>query len=50
MRIILYHTNPLQFGGIDTFDYNFCKKIKKYHDVIFMYKDGNAEGIKRIKV
>lgn len=49
IKIILYHTNPLQFGGIDTFDYNFCKKIKKYHDVIFMYKDGNAEGIKRIK-
>ena len=28
-KIILYHTNPLQFGGIDTFDYNFCKKMKK---------------------
>ena len=32
MKIILYHSNPLKFGGVDTFNYNFCKALKnKYH-------------------
>lgn len=49
IKIILYHSDPLKFGGIDTFDYNFCKKMKKYHEIIFMYRNGNKDSIKRIK-
>lgn len=28
-NIILYHNNLLKFGGVDTFVYNFTKKLKK---------------------
>ena len=48
-KIILYHTNPLQFGGIDTFDYNFCKKMSDKYNILFLYKDGNLETINRLK-
>lgn len=48
-KIILYHTNPLQFGGVDTFDYNFCKKMKDKYDITFLYKDGVKSTIDRLK-
>ena len=48
-KIILYHTNPLEFGGVDTFDYNFCKKMKNKYDITFLYKFGNEETIKRLE-
>lgn len=49
MKLIIYHTNPLQFGGIDTFDYNFCKKLRDKFDITFLYKQGNLETIDRLK-
>ena len=48
-KIILYHTNPLKFGGIDTFDYNFCKKLSNKYDILFLYRDGNLTTINRLK-
>lgn len=48
-KIILYHTNPLEFGGVDTFDYNFCKKLKDKYDITFVYKYGNEKTIKRLE-
>ena len=36
-KIVLYHTNPLKFGGIDTFDYNFCKKMRDKYNILFLY-------------
>ena len=48
-KIILYHTNPLRFGGIDTFDYNFCKQMSDKYNILFLYKDGNLETINRLK-
>lgn len=49
MDVILYQSNPLQFGGIDTFVYNFCNKLKDKIDITFLYKKGNLETINRIK-
>lgn len=49
MKLIIYNTNPLQFGGIDTFDYNFCKKLRDKFDITFLYKQGNLETIDRLK-
>lgn len=49
MKIILYHSNPLKFGGVDTFDYNFCKALKNKYHLIFLYKEGNIDTINRIK-
>lgn len=48
-KIILYHTNPLKFGGVDTFDYNFCKKLQNQYEILFLYKEGNQDTINRLK-
>lgn len=48
-KIILYHSNPCAFGGIDTFDYNFCKKMKDKYDITFLYKEGIKTTIDRLK-
>ena len=48
-KIILYHSNPLKFGGVDTFDYNFCKKLKDKYDITFLYKEGIKSTIDRLK-
>lgn len=48
-KIILYHSNPCKFGGIDTFDYNFCKKMKDKYDITFLYKEGVQSTIDRLK-
>lgn len=48
-KIILYHSNPLRFGGVDTFDYNFCKKLKDKYDITFLYKEGVKSTIDRLK-
>ena len=48
-KIILYHSNPLEFGGVDTFDYNFCKSLKDKYDITFLYKDGVKSTIDRLK-
>lgn len=47
-KIILYHSNPLKFGGVDTFDYNFCKRMQKKYEIIFLYKEGEASTIDRL--
>lgn len=48
-KIILYHSNPLKFGGVDTFDYNFCKRLKDMYDITFLYKEGVKSTIDRLK-
>lgn len=48
-KIILYHSNPLKFGGVDTFDYNFCKRLKDKYDITFLYKEGVKSTIDRLK-
>ena len=47
-NIILYHNNLLKFGGVDTFAYNFVKKMSKFYDILFLYTTANAENLKRI--
>ena len=47
--IILYHNNLLKFGGVDTFVYNFIKKMSKYYDILFLYTTANQENLERIK-
>lgn len=48
-KIVLYHNNLLKFGGVDTFVYNFIKKMSKYYDILFLYTIANTENLKRIK-
>ena len=48
-RIILYHNNLLKFGGVDTFVYNFVKRMSKFYDILFLYTIANTENLERIK-
>lgn len=48
-RIILYHNNLLRFGGVETFVYNFAKRMSKYYDILFLYRTANTENLERIK-
>lgn len=48
-NIILYHNNLSKFGGVDTFVYNFTKKLKKYYNITFLYSIADEENLKRIK-
>lgn len=48
-KIILYHNNLLKFGGVDTFVYNFVKKMSKFYDILFLYSTADIENLERIK-
>ncbi len=47
--IILYHNNLLKFGGVDTFVYNFVKKMSKFYDILFLYTIADKENLERVK-
>ena len=49
MKLILYHNNLLKFGGVDTFVYNFIKKMNKYFDILFLYTTADTNNLERIK-
>lgn len=49
MELILYHNNLLKFGGVDTFVYNFVKKMNKYFDILFLYTSADKNNLERIK-
>lgn len=36
MHIILAHAKQWHLGGIETFNYNFCKRLSKYYDITFL--------------
>lgn len=48
-KIILYHNNLLRFGGVDTFVYNFVKKMHDKYDILFLYTEADQENLERIK-
>ena len=48
-KLILYHNNLLRFGGVDTFVYNFVKKMHDKYDILFLYTTADTENLKRIK-
>ena len=47
-NIILYHNNLLKFGGVDTFVYNFIKKMGNYYNITFLYSTADRENLERI--
>ena len=36
MHIILYHAKQYHLGGIETFNYNFCRVLSEYYDITFL--------------
>lgn len=38
MKIIIYHSDIIRIGGVETFTYNMIKQLSKYYDVLLLYK------------
>jgi glycosyltransferase involved in cell wall biosynthesis len=37
-RLIMYHTNIIEIGGVETLTYNWCEQLCKYYDITLIYK------------
>lgn len=48
MKLILYNSNIIHIGGIETLDYNWCKQASKYYDILLLYKTCNYEQLERL--
>jgi glycosyltransferase involved in cell wall biosynthesis len=48
MKLILYNSNIIHIGGIETLDYNWCKQASKYYDILLLYKNCNYEQLERL--
>lgn len=44
-QVILYHSELHAIGGIETFIHNFCKRMSKHVDLLFLFSKGHFENI-----
>lgn len=49
MKIIIYQSNIIKIGGIETFTYNMCKNLSKLYDVELLYKQCDRSQLKRLR-
>jgi glycosyltransferase involved in cell wall biosynthesis len=49
MKVIIYHTNIIKIGGVETFTYNLCKQLSKYYDVLLLYKTCDWQQLERLE-
>lgn len=48
MKVIIYHTNIIKIGGVETFTFNLCKNLSKYYDVLLIYKTCDLGQLDRL--
>lgn len=48
MKVIFYHSSMIEIGGCETLAYNFCKRMSKYHNILFLYNDIHDKQLERI--
>ncbi len=48
MKLIVYHSDIIHIGGIETLDYNWCKQLSEYYDILLLYKKCNYEQLERL--
>ena len=48
-QVVLYYNWVQQIGGVETFFYNFCKKMSKYYDIAILYDRCDAAQIQRLR-
>lgn len=48
MRVIFYHSSMIEIGGCETMAYNFCKRLSKYHNILFLYNNCHEKQLERI--
>ena len=49
MKIIIYQSNIIKIGGVETFTYNMCKNLSKLYDVELLYKQCDRSQLKRLR-
>lgn len=49
MKIIIFHTNIIEIGGVETFTYNMCKSLSEIYDVELIYKTCHPSQLKRLQ-
>lgn len=49
MKIIIYQSNIIKIGGVETFTYNMCKNLSKIYDVELLYKQCDINQLKRLR-
>ena len=49
MKLIIYHSNLLKFGGVDTFVYNMIKRLRNVYDILFLYRQADENNLNRLQ-
>jgi len=49
MKIIFYHNNFCQIGGVETMAYNFCWWLRNYFDITVLYCTGDAKRLMKME-
>lgn len=49
MRVILYQAHQNVVGGVETFNINFCKRMSKHYNILFVCDSGDPEKLREIK-
>ena len=48
MKIIIYQSNIIEIGGVETFTYNLSKALSNYYDVLLLYKNCHPKQLYRL--
>lgn len=48
MKIIIYQSNIIEIGGVETFTYNLSKALSNYYDVLLLYKKCHPKQLYRL--
>lgn len=49
MKIIIYQSNIIRIGGVETFTYNLSKKLSEQHEVLVLYQNCDKDQLKRLQ-
>lgn len=48
-QVLFYYSWIQEIGGVETFFYNFCKKMSKYYDIAILYDRFDSKQIQRLR-
>lgn len=48
MRIVLYQSNIIKIGGVETLLYNLCEQLKDDYDIVVVYKECDYDQLMRL--
>src|SRR5574344_2315835 len=48
MKVIIYQSNIIEIGGVETFTYNLTKALSDYYEVLLLYKNCHPNQLYRL--